>query len=73
MYIYILTNNDIGKISSFGNSKLSIPFQMSFEVPKATGGESIGPADKTARDNSEVSVVEGVLGVAGFWFKCYWT
>ena len=34
---------------------------MSFEVPKATGGESIGPADKTARDNCEVSVVEGVL------------
>ena len=53
-----------GKISSSGNSNLSIPFQMSLEVPKATGGESMGPADKIARDNYEVSVVEGVLGTS---------
>ena len=43
-----------GNSFSSSNSNLSIPFQMSLEVPKAMDGEPMGPADKTARDNCEV-------------------
>ena len=50
-----------GNNSSSGNSNLSILCQMSLEIPKTIADEPMGPADKTARDNCEVSVVVGVF------------
>ena len=55
-----------GNNSSSGNSSLSIPFQMSLEVPITIAGEPMGPADRTARDNCEVSVVVGVFETSMF-------